>query len=683
MARDGLPGSVAGTLVATGPVARALATAAALACAALILMVLGSGGAAASEATPVTFVDLRTGQWFLQHSDGTEVALYYGAPGDQPLMGDWDCDGTATPGAYRASDGFVYLRNTLDTGPGTIRFFLGMAGDVALAGDFNGDGCDSVSIYRPSEGRVYVSNSLGSEEGYFTAEADYFFGVPGDRAFVGDFDGDGIDTVGLHRASTGFVYFTDEHAPAGFAETSDSFFYGDPGDLVTAGDWSGDGTDTVAILRRGDGRFYARNTNSQGPADVVVSVPGDGLWVALSGAGVGGSIGSPSPSPPSPTPPPAPPPPPPPIPTGPIEIFPGDPLADLVGASPPGTEFIIKAGVHVGHVMYPAADMKFLGEPGAVLDGNGVQLNAFAGDTGRDRVEIRGLEIRNYRVGVFDGAISARQIGDLSAEGVGWIVADNNIHSNGGAGINLGTGMTVVNNSIHDNQQIGISGLGSEEHPITDVTITGNTIFRNSTNPDFVFEHHEGGIKTTFTSSLVVEDNEIYDNGGVAMYCDILCNSVVVTGNRMYDNWGRANGGGVFLEISDGLEVTNNYFGPGGHLTYPYTIYFFGGITIGESHNGYISGNEVEVDTAAGIVVRNCCSHEREPSSGIVIENNVVRSINGGPVTVGLTDGNSNVGDISYRGNTYQGDIRFYWNGGWLGFDQWQGMGQDTTGSFG
>ena len=45
-------------------------------------------------------------------------------PGDVPFMGDWDCDGIDTPGLYRQSDGFVYLRNTNSQGVADITLLL-------------------------------------------------------------------------------------------------------------------------------------------------------------------------------------------------------------------------------------------------------------------------------------------------------------------------------------------------------------------------------------------------------------------------------------------------------------------------------------------------------------------------------------------------------------------------------
>ncbi len=201
-----------------------------------------------------------------QPDDGAAAdAFYFGNPGDYALMGDWDCDGTKTPGQYRQSDGFVYLRNRNDSGVGEIKFFFGDPGDVPLVGDFDGDGCDTVSIYRPDQGQIFVINKLGeNDKGLGSAETSYFFGNPGDKPFVGDFDGDGKDTVGLHREATGLVYFNNEHRSKSAEAT---FVFGDPGDKIVAGDWDGDGDDTPALYRPGDGMVYLKLTNSAGAAD--------------------------------------------------------------------------------------------------------------------------------------------------------------------------------------------------------------------------------------------------------------------------------------------------------------------------------------------------------------------------------------------------------------------------------
>ena len=184
------------------------------------------------------------------------------------MMGDWDCDGVDTPGMYRRSDGYVYLRNSNTQGVADRRFFFGNPGDIPIAGDFDGDGCDSVSVYRPSTSQVFIIDELGADDqGLGAATTSYYFGDPGDTPFVGDFDGDEIDTIGLHRATTGLVYFRNSHTQG----TADNeFLFGDPDDRLIAGDWIADGIDTPAILRPSDGTFYFRASNTEGTADSVV-----------------------------------------------------------------------------------------------------------------------------------------------------------------------------------------------------------------------------------------------------------------------------------------------------------------------------------------------------------------------------------------------------------------------------
>jgi hypothetical protein len=109
--------------------------------------------------------------------------------------------------------------------------------------------------------------------GLGAAEFSYPFGNPSDVPFVGDFNGDGIDTVGLHRPTTGNVFLNNGHK-GGPADAQ--FIFGDPGDRMVAGDWDGNGTDTVAVYRPSKGLLYVKNSNGNGVAEVTVDA-GTGL----------------------------------------------------------------------------------------------------------------------------------------------------------------------------------------------------------------------------------------------------------------------------------------------------------------------------------------------------------------------------------------------------------------------
>jgi hypothetical protein len=236
----------------------------------MIATMVAIPASAGVPADSVGVVDETQGLWYLRDpGTGATTSFYFGKPGDFPIMGDWDCDGIDTPGLYRQSDGFVYLRNSNTEGVASIRFFFGDPGDIPLAGDFNKDGCDTVSIYRPSEARIFVINELGANDGGLgAADFDFYFGDVGDKPFTGDFNGDGVATVGLHRESTGFVYYRETLA-TGIADNA--FFYGDPGDQIITGRWAQNPipvSDAVGIFRPSNGTFYLRFQNSQGNADV-------------------------------------------------------------------------------------------------------------------------------------------------------------------------------------------------------------------------------------------------------------------------------------------------------------------------------------------------------------------------------------------------------------------------------
>jgi hypothetical protein len=236
----------------------------------ILPVVVDGAGADASMALTtgslLGLVDMSQGFWAMS-APRTDLVdgFFFGNPGDFPILGDWDCDGVDTPGMYRQSDGYVYLRNSNTQGIADIRFFFGDPGDIPLAGDFNGDGCDTVSIFRPSEARVFIINELGQNDGGLgAADFTYLFGNPGDKPFVGNFDADFIDTVGLHRESTGLVYFRNSHTQ-GNADVQ--YIFGDPGDRLVAGNFSGFWEETPAVFRPSDLTFYIRHTNTQGNAD--------------------------------------------------------------------------------------------------------------------------------------------------------------------------------------------------------------------------------------------------------------------------------------------------------------------------------------------------------------------------------------------------------------------------------
>ena len=224
-----------------------------------------------SECDTVAFVD--QGGLVTLYKDLAPTAFvgrfYYGNPGDYPFMGDWNGDGVDTPGLYRQSDGYVYLRNSNTQGIANIKFFFGDPGDIPIAGDFNGDGYDTVSIYRPSNQRFYIINDLGSgDQGLGSADFSYTFGAPGDVPLAGDFNDDGRDTVGIFRSANGLIALSNSHG----GSVSYQYYFGGSGDDALVGDWDGDGDDTIALYRHSNGTVYVNNRHQSGAASYSVNV---------------------------------------------------------------------------------------------------------------------------------------------------------------------------------------------------------------------------------------------------------------------------------------------------------------------------------------------------------------------------------------------------------------------------
>ncbi|MGO1737948.1 MAG: SpaA isopeptide-forming pilin-related protein [Actinomycetaceae bacterium] len=133
-------------------------------------------------------------------------------------------------------------------------FSFGRVGDTVLVGDWDGDGADTLAVRR---GNVYyVNNHLYGGD----ADVELTFGRAGDTVLVGDWDGDGADTLAVRR---GNAYFLSNSLRSGDAETE--LTYGRASDDVLVGDFDGDSVDTFTV-RRGN-TYFISNTLTSGWAD--------------------------------------------------------------------------------------------------------------------------------------------------------------------------------------------------------------------------------------------------------------------------------------------------------------------------------------------------------------------------------------------------------------------------------
>jgi hypothetical protein len=131
------------------------------------------------------------------------------------------------------------------------RHRFGRAGDVPVVGDWDGDGTQTIGVVRPS--RTAGSNHflLRNSDGRVV---DFWYGAYGARPVVGDWDGDGDFTPAVHRGGTFWFRNAASTGPAQF-----SLRFGGRSDLGFAGDWDGNGTWTPGVLRAG-AKWYLKDS---------------------------------------------------------------------------------------------------------------------------------------------------------------------------------------------------------------------------------------------------------------------------------------------------------------------------------------------------------------------------------------------------------------------------------------
>ncbi len=183
-----------------------------------------------------THVEARVRPW----SGGTEARFNVATPpGSQLLWGDWDRDGAYTPAVYTQGHWVIYNSMIGPAPVPSLEFDYGAPGDRPVVGDFNRDGRTDVGVVRGNLWMLRNAPSAGATWRRFG------FGRATDVPLTGDWDGDGRDGIGVRRGS---AYFLAEKAKKR-ARPAYTFRFGRGTDTSVVGDWDGDGADTVAAVR--------------------------------------------------------------------------------------------------------------------------------------------------------------------------------------------------------------------------------------------------------------------------------------------------------------------------------------------------------------------------------------------------------------------------------------------------
>jgi len=336
-------------------------------------------------------------------------------------------------------------------------------------------------------------------------------------------------------------------------------------------------------------------------------------------------------------------------------------------ADPAGTVFILEDGTYPVNNVTPKSEWQFWARNlhGATFEGGGVRQYAFpyfgTPTTIISGVEFHGLIVRGYVPTVTGHAPIGSDV-----SGVGWVYADLIVENNGRSGLKFGPNSIVRNVIGRNNGETGISSGAPQGSLVEGVELYGN----GTAYPPGSWKTgtgSTGGIKILFGSGagFTVRNSSAHDNLGPGFWTDFVSVAATFDGNTAVNN----DGPGFFLEASrPGPIIVRNCVANGARAW----------------HNIYISGSMlVTVEdcqvSGLGIMVSDDNTTDRSVTDALIRNNTISNLVPGSQGAQSFR----NIYDparIQYRGNHYGPNPVFKWDGS-LTWSQWQGVGQDLTGT--
>jgi parallel beta-helix repeat protein len=231
-----------------------------------------------------------------------------------------------------------------------------------------------------------------------------------------------------------------------------------------------------------------------------------------------------------------------------VALSPSSDLQGAINSAPSGTTFCFAAGTYRASSLAPkAGDVLDGGNRRTVLDGGGTIQYAVVGSAVSPNVTVKGFTVQHYNNPLQHGAIE-------SLGTTGWLIENNHVTLNAGAGITVdggtgsGSGATTLNNLLDWNTQEGFTIHGDN------VLFQGNEIAHNNPNLAVSPGWEAGGGKIWATQRATVRGNNSHDNGGPGLWTDGSDIYTAFDGNTVTNNWGS----GILDEVSYDATITNN-----------------------------------------------------------------------------------------------------------------------------
>jgi serine-aspartate repeat-containing protein C/D/E len=222
-----------------------------------------------------------------RESPGRDMQIVFGAPDSIPVTGDFNGDGKAEVGVYIGGEWFIDLNGNGLWDDDDLWAKLGKKDDLPVVGDWDGDGKSDIGIYGPEW--IGDSRAVAAEPGLPDAQNQptktaknlpprpedatmgerwmkltaagqsredvidhvFYYGNAPDTPVAGDWNGDGVDTIGHFRNGR---WRLDVDGTGRHSRHDVEFRYGQAGDRPVVGDFNRDGVDEIGVFR--DGKWY-------------------------------------------------------------------------------------------------------------------------------------------------------------------------------------------------------------------------------------------------------------------------------------------------------------------------------------------------------------------------------------------------------------------------------------------
>ncbi len=255
------------------------------------------------NASQWTIDSLDRGRWVIVSTTKNKSARLtreaFDIVGAKQLAGDFNGDGRDELALFKDGEWLLDINGNGVWDKGDLWAKLGEKGDLPVVGDWDNDGKDDIGIFGPEwdddqqaldvepglpdpENRMVsipknlpprekvagrdrlMQRSVSGDPRSDVIDHVFRFGGDTDQPVAGDFNGDGVSTLGVFNNGKWRI---DVNGDGRFSEADDSFFdFGQSGDIAVVGDFNGDGLDEVAVVR---GRDLIVDSNGNGKLDAT------------------------------------------------------------------------------------------------------------------------------------------------------------------------------------------------------------------------------------------------------------------------------------------------------------------------------------------------------------------------------------------------------------------------------